>query len=114
MISEHPRRLMADEAEVLLALRPLQKLSRTPFAGVPFHLLPEEMGQPYERRIFSEELVLRLIAKGYLLAIQQAEAWPERNVPARPFTVILTPAGEQTRNSLLKRSRTVVIDRAAA
>lgn len=114
MISQHPRRLMADEAEVLLALRPLQKLSRTPFAGVPFHLLPEEMGQPYERRIFSEELVLRLIAKGYLLAIQATEAWPERGVPVRPFSVILTTVGEQARNSLLKQSRTVVIERDAA
>lgn len=114
MISEHPRRLMADEADLLRVVRPLQRLNRCAFAGVPFQLLPEEMGQPCKRRSFSEELVLRLIAKGYLLATQQAAAWPERNVPARPFTVILTPAGEQTRNSLLKRSRAVVIDRDAA
>lgn len=114
MISQHPRRLMPDEADLLRAVRPLQRLERCAFAGVPFHLLPEEMGQIYERRNFSEELVLRLIAKGYLLAIQQAAAWPERNVPARPFTVILSKDGEHTRVSLLKQSRTVVIDRDAA
>ncbi len=114
MITDHPRRLLADEAVLLRAVRPLQRLSRSAFAGVPFHLLPEEMGQPHERLIFSEELVLRLIAKGYLVAIQQAAAWPERNVPARPFTVILTKAGEQVRNSLVKQSRTVEIDRDAA
>ena len=114
MISEHPRRLMADEAEVLRGVRPLQRLNRCAFAGVPFQLLPEEMGQPCERLTFPEELVLRLIAKGYLVAIQQAAAWPERGVPARPFTVILTQDGERTRSSLLKQSRTVVIDRAAA
>lgn len=114
MISEHPRRLLADEADLLRAVRPLQQLNRCAFAGVPFRLLPEVMGGHDDRLTFPEELVLRLIAKGYLLAIQQAAAWPERNVPARPFTVILTKAGEQTRNSLLKQSRTVVIDRAAA
>lgn len=111
MIAEQPRRLMADEAEVILALRPLQKLSRTPFAGVAFHLLPEEMGQPYERKLFSEELVLRLISKGYLRATNATEPWPERGIPSRPSAVILDKAGEQVRNSLLKKSRTVVIDR---
>lgn len=114
MISDHPRRLRADEADLLRAVRPLQRLNRCAFAGVPFQLLPVEMGQIYERRTFSEELVLRLIAKGYLLATQQAAAWPERNVPARPFTVILSQVGERTRNSLLKQSRTVIIDRDAA
>lgn len=114
MIREHPRRLLADEAAVLRVMRPLQRLSRTPFAGVPFHLLPEEMGQLYERHTFSEELVLRLIAKGYLVAIQGTAPWAERNIPARPFTVILTQEGERTRNSLLKQSRTVEIDRDAA
>lgn len=114
MITDHPRRLMADEADLLRAVRPLQQLNRCAFAGVPFQLLPEEMGQRCERRSFSEELVLRLIAKGYLLSIQAAEAWPERGVPVRPFTVILSTEGERTRNSLLKQSRTVTIDRAAA
>lgn len=114
MIREHPRRLLDDEADLLRAVRPLQRLNRCAFAGVPFQLLPEEMGQIYERRSFSEELVLRLIAKGYLLATQQASAWPERNVPARPYTVMLSREGERTRNSLLKQSRTVEIDRDAA
>ncbi|WP_313472404.1 hypothetical protein [Brevundimonas sp.] len=114
MISEHPRRLLADEADLLRAVRPLQKLNRCAFAGVPFRLLPEVMGGHDDRLTFPEELVLRLIAKGLLLATKGAEAWPERGVPARPFTVILTQEGERTRNSLLKQSRTVTIDRAAA
>lgn len=114
MITDHPRRLLADEAALLRAVRPLQRLNRCAFAGVPFRLLPEEMGGHDDRLTFPEELVLRLIAKGYLVAIQQAAAWPERNVPARPFTVILTQDGERSRNSLVKQSRTVVIDQAAA
>ncbi len=114
MITDHPRRLMADEAVLLRVVRPLQRLNRCAFAGVPFRLLPEEMGGHDDRLTFPEELVLRLIAKGYLVAIQQAEAWPERNVPARPFTAILTQEGEKARNSLLKQSRAVIIDKAAA
>ena len=114
MISEHPRRLMADEAEVLCAIQPLQQLNRAAFAGQRFRLLPLVMGQLHEERFFSEELVLRLIAKGYLYAGQQTQAWPERGIPARPFTAMLTKEGERTRNSLLKHSRTVTIDRAAA
>ncbi|HEY1071477.1 hypothetical protein [Brevundimonas sp.] len=114
MIHEHPRRLLADEADLLRAVRPLQQLNRCAFAGVPFRLLPEVMGGYDDRLTFPEELVLRLIAKGYLLAVQQAAAWPERGIPARPFTVLLTPEGERTRNSLLKQSCTVTIDRAAA
>ncbi|WEK59418.1 MAG: hypothetical protein P0Y52_07745 [Candidatus Brevundimonas phytovorans] len=114
MIREHPRRLVADEAVLLRAVRPLQRLSRCAFAGVPFRLQPEVMGGHDDRLTFPEELVLRLIAKGYLVAIQQAAPWPERNVPARPFTVILTQEGERTRNSLLKQSRAVEIDRVAA
>ena len=114
MILDRPRRLLADEAALLRAVRPLQQLNRCAFAGVPFRLLPEVMGGHDDRLTFPEELVLRLIAKGYLVAIQQAAPWPERGVPARPFTVILTPEGERTRNSLLKQSRAAIIDRDAA
>lgn len=114
MIREHPRRVMEDEARLLRAIRPLQQLNRAAFAGQPFRLLPLVMGGHDDGLTFPEELVLRLIAKGYLVAGQQAAAWPERAIPARPFTVLLTKEGERVRVSLLKHSRTVSVETRAA
>nr|MCB7500752.1 hypothetical protein [Enterobacter roggenkampii] len=114
MIVQHPRRVAEDEAQLLRAIRPLQQLNRAAFAGQPFRLLPLVMGGHDDGLTFPEELVLRLIAKGYLVAGQVAAAWPERNIPARPFTVLLTKEGERARVSLLKHSRTIITEPRAA
>lgn len=107
MIRADLRLLTADETKLLVAIRPLQRLNRAAFAGRPFRLLPVVMGGHDDGLFFPEELVLRLIAKRLLVSIQEAAAWPERGIPARPFTVILSAEGERERQRLLTHVRRV-------
>ncbi len=109
-----PVSLTAEEADLLRQVRPDQQLGRAAFAGQPFVLHNAPVGAHPGAPRFSEDLVLGMIAKGLLLSGQEAPAWPERNIPARPFTVLMTKEGERVRVGLLKHSRTVVAEPRAA
>lgn len=105
MIREHPV-ITADAAQVLKALNANRSLQRAAFAGQPFRVTFDEPEPGRERPAFAETLVLCMIEQGLLVAVQQAEAWPARNVPARPFNVRLTKEGDQERRRLLNGATT--------
>lgn len=109
-----PVSLTAEEADLLRQVRPDQQLGRAAFAGQPFVLHNAPVGAHPGAPRFAEDLVLGMIAKGLLRSGQEAPAWPERNIPARPFTVLMTKEGERVRVGLLKHSRTVIAEPRAA
>lgn len=100
MIQNHAP-ITADAAEVLKALNANRYLHRAAFAGVPFRVTFDnpEPGQPQLQ--FPEDLILTMIDQGLLVALQQAAAWVERGIPARPFTVRMTKDGEKARVRLI-------------
>ena len=100
MIREHPV-ITGAIAEVLKALNGNRSLQRAAFAGQPFRVTFDDPEPGRDRPAFSEAVILDMIAQGFLVAVQQAEAWPARNVPARPFHVRLTKDGDQERRRLL-------------
>lgn len=99
-----------DVAEVLKALNGNRSLQRAAFAGVPFAVTYDEPEPCRARTRFPEALVLSMIEQGFLYATQQAQAWPERGVPARPFAVRLSKDGEKERVRLLNGVTTVAND----
>ncbi|WP_447910541.1 hypothetical protein [Brevundimonas bullata] len=103
------RVLTAEEADLLTTVRPFQRMMRCAFAGVPFRLEDQPVGSSKNAPKYSEALILSMVADGLLWVTQQAAAWPERDVPARPFTVILSPVGEKERVRLLKHSRMTTV-----
>ncbi len=109
MIRDHPV-ITAQVAEVLTALNGNRSLQRAAFAGQPFRVTFDDPEPGRDRPAFSEALVLSMIAQGFLVALQQAEAWPARNVPARPFHVRLTKEGDQERRRLLSGITTAAND----
>lgn len=96
------RTMGADEARLLTTVHADVTLGRAAFAGQPFHIEDERRAPGQPRTTFSEALVLRMIASGMLYATQQAEAWPGRNVPARPYSIRMTKDGERERIRLLR------------
>ena len=110
MIAEQDIRVLtADEAALLTTVRPYQRMMRCAFAGVPFRLEDQPVGSSNDAPSYSEALILSMIEKGLLLATNGAPAWPERGIPVRPYTVILSTVGERERVRLLKRSRLTIV-----
>jgi hypothetical protein len=87
------------EADLLREMTRDARLTRAAFAGEPFRLDGAGCGPSVIR--WPEGVVLGLIERGLMLATQQAAAWPQRGVPARPFTVALTKDGEDARRRIL-------------
>lgn len=106
--------IAADVAEVLKALNGNRSLQRAAFAGVPFAVAYDDPEPGRGRIEFSEALILSMIEQGFLYATQQAEAWPARGVPARPFTVRLSKEGVKERVRLFNGVTTVANDDRAA
>lgn len=92
----------AEMANLLTTVRADVILARAAFAGRPFHIEDEKLRPGQARTLFSEALVLRMIEAGLLRGGQVAAAWPERGVPARPFSVRLTEDGVQERIRLIR------------
>ena len=99
------RFVSAEEARLLTTVHADVTLGRAAFAGRPFHINDEKVRPGQSRTTFSEALVLSMIEGGLLYATQRAEAWPGRDVPARPYSVRLTTEGEQQRVRLLRGLR---------
>lgn len=87
------------EADLLREMTRGARLIRAAFAGEPFRFDGAGCGPTVTR--WPEGVVLGLIERGFMLATQQAAAWPQRGVPARPFTVALTKDGEDARKRIL-------------
>lgn len=100
MIRDH-RIITTAQAEVLTTLNGNRSLRRAASAGQPFRVTFDEPEPGQERPAFPEALVLDMIERGLLSALQAAAPWPARNVPARPFHVRLTKEGDQERRRLL-------------
>lgn len=86
-----------EEADLLRQMAPDARLFRAAFAGEAFRI--EYRGVRPGR--YAEAMVLSLIERGLMRALQQTQPWPARAIPARPYTVALTTEGEKARKQVL-------------
>lgn len=87
------------EAALLREMAQDARLTRAAFAGEPFRFDGAGSGASATR--WPEALVLSLIERGLMVALQQSAPWPARGVPGRPFTVALTVDGLTARKRIL-------------
>jgi hypothetical protein len=97
--------ISADEARLLLMVRPLQPILRPGFRGRPFRLSGETLHTPRSEARFSEALVLSMVSRGLLTVTQCAKDLPDRANPGTthdcPFSCILSKAGLEQRAYLI-------------
>lgn len=87
------------EADLLREMTRDARLIRAAFAGEPFRFDGAGCGPDVPR--WPEAIVLSLIERGLMVALQQSAPWPARGVPSRPFTVALTADGLTARKRIL-------------
>jgi hypothetical protein len=97
--------LAAEEQQLLLMAKPLQKILREGFRGRPFRLAGETLHTFRSRARFSEALVLGMVDRGLLTVNQCAKAIPDRANPGTtydvPFSCILSKGGLEQRAYLI-------------
>ena len=97
--------LSAEEQQLLLMAKPLQKILRDGFRGRPFRLAGETLPTLRSRARFSEALVLGMVDRGLLTVNQCAKAMPDRANPGTtydiPFACFISKAGLDQRAYLI-------------
>ena len=97
--------LSAEERQLLLMAKPLQKILREGFRGRPFRLAGETLHTFRSRARFSEALVLGMVERGLLTVNQCAKDLPDRDNPGTtydvPFSCFISKAGLEQRAYLI-------------